>query len=107
MAAGLRGFGAFGKCCMRLLCILVAPPSGCRLLRPFSSIIHQRPFRRLGSFIMTGLIRTTVLCVALSLGLVSASAADKPFKRNDLADSAIRLEAKIKSEAGAVTKNGT
>jgi len=56
---------------------------------------------------MTGLIRTTVLCVALSLGLVSASAADKPFKRNDLADSAIRLEAKIKSEAGAVTKNGT
>ena len=31
-------------------------------------------------------------------------AADKPFKRDDLADAAIKLEAQIKSEAGQVTK---
>ncbi len=34
----------------------------------------------------------------------SAFAADKPYKRDDLADAAIKLEAQIKSEAGQVTK---
>ncbi len=32
------------------------------------------------------------------------SAADKPFQRDDLADSAIRLEAKIKADSGTVAK---
>ena len=32
------------------------------------------------------------------------SAADKPFQRSDLADSAVRLEAQIKTEAGQVAK---
>src|ERR1051325_155964 len=54
---------------------------------------------------MTGLVRAISLCAALALGLVQAQAADKAFKRDDLADSAIKLEAQIKSEAGPVTKS--
>ena len=53
---------------------------------------------------MTRLIRAAVLCTTLVFGLVGAHAAGKTFKRDDLADSAIRLEAQIKSEAGAVAK---
>jgi alpha-2-macroglobulin len=45
------------------------------------------------------------LAAALVLPLtIPASAADKPFKRADLADAAIKLEAQIKSEAGQVAK---
>ena len=54
---------------------------------------------------MIGLVRAAILGAALSFVLTSAHAADKPFKRDDLADSAIKLEAQIKSEAGAVTKS--
>ncbi len=54
---------------------------------------------------MIGLVRATMVCATLALGLVSAQAADKAFKRDDLADSAIKLEAQIKSEAGAVAKS--
>src|SRR4030088_3337052 len=54
---------------------------------------------------MIGLVRAATLCVMLALGLVTAQAADKAFKRDDLADSAIKLEAQIKSEAGAVAKS--
>src|ERR1700735_1254151 len=59
---------------------------------------------------MIGLVRAAILCATLSLGLISAGlpaaqAADKPFKRDDIADSAIKLEAQIKSEAGAVNKS--
>jgi alpha-2-macroglobulin len=53
---------------------------------------------------MTGLVRAAVFCAMLALGLVSAHAADKAFKRDDLADSAVKLEAQIKSEAGPVAK---
>src|SRR5450432_1899415 len=57
---------------------------------------------------MIGLVRAATLCatlvLGLFLGLVTAQAADKAFKRDDLADSAIKLEAQIKSEAGAVAK---
>jgi len=58
---------------------------------------------------MIGLLRALVFCATLSLGLCSAGlnsthAADKAFKRDDLADAAIKLEARIKSEAGAVGK---
>src|SRR5271169_3052686 len=60
---------------------------------------------------MIGLVRAAILCAALSFalisaGLTSAHAADKPFKRDDLADSAIKLEAQIKSEAGSLSKSG-
>jgi uncharacterized protein YfaS (alpha-2-macroglobulin family) len=53
---------------------------------------------------MIGLVRAAVLCAALAFGLCAAQAADKAFKRDDLADSAIKLEAQIKSEAGPVAK---
>ena len=47
-----------------------------------------------------------VVCAALAFGLVSAQAADKAFKRDDLADAAIKLEAQIKAEAGAGDQAG-
>ena len=53
---------------------------------------------------MIGLVRALSVCATLALGLVSAYAADKAFKRDDLADSAIKLEAQIKGEAGPVAK---
>jgi uncharacterized protein YfaS (alpha-2-macroglobulin family) len=55
---------------------------------------------------MIGLVRAATLCATLAFGLVAAQAADKAFKRDDLADSAIKLEAQIKSEAGLVAKSG-
>jgi len=54
---------------------------------------------------MIGLVRAATLCAALALGLVTAEAADKAFKRDDLADSALKLEAQIKSEAGSIAKS--
>ncbi len=54
---------------------------------------------------MIGLVRAAIFCATLSLGLTSALAAEKAFRRDDLADSAIKLEARIKSEAGAVNKS--
>ena len=56
---------------------------------------------------MIGLLRAVTVCAALALGLISAQAADKAFKRDDLADAAIKLEAQIKSEAGPVSKSST
>jgi len=55
---------------------------------------------------MIGLARAVALCATLAFGLVAAEAADKAFKRDDLADQAIKLEAQIKSEAGPVAKSG-
>jgi uncharacterized protein YfaS (alpha-2-macroglobulin family) len=54
---------------------------------------------------MIGLVRAVTFCATLALGLVAAEAADKAFRRDDLADSAIKLEAQIKTEAGAVSKS--
>jgi alpha-2-macroglobulin len=54
---------------------------------------------------MIALVRAVSICAALAFGIVSAGAADKAFRRDDLADSAIKLEAQIKSEAGAVAKS--
>ncbi len=48
------------------------------------------------------LAAATATCVAVAA--FSASAADKPFKNDDLANSAIELEAQIKSDAGVATK---
>ena len=53
---------------------------------------------------MIGLVRAVTLCATLAFGLVAAQAADKSFKRDELADAAIKLEAQIKAEAGPVTK---
>ena len=54
---------------------------------------------------MIGLVRAAAVCATLLIGLVAAQAADKAFRRDDLADSAIKLEAQIKSEAGPVSKS--
>ncbi|MDE2379671.1 alpha-2-macroglobulin, partial [Bradyrhizobium sp.] len=54
---------------------------------------------------MIGLVRAAALCATVLLGLTTALAADKAFKRDDLADSAIKLEAQIRSEAGPVAKS--
>jgi uncharacterized protein YfaS (alpha-2-macroglobulin family) len=54
---------------------------------------------------MIALVRAVTVCAALAFGMVSALAADKAFRRDDLADAAIKLEAQIKSEAGPVAKS--
>ena len=56
---------------------------------------------------MNGLVRAATVCATLLLGFTSAFAADKAFRRDDLADSAIKLQAQIKSEAGPVSKSPT
>src|SRR6187402_2646057 len=61
----------------------------------------RRDFRE---SLMIGLVRAVTICATLAFGLSAATAADKAFKRDDLADSAIKLEAQIKSEAGPVAK---
>lgn len=53
---------------------------------------------------MIGPVRALVLAASLALGITSAQAADKAYKRDDLTDSAIRLETQIKTEAGPVSK---
>src|SRR5258705_11003884 len=74
------------------------------------SVTFSRIFRRYAADvrgkepIMIGLVRATVICATLALGLAAAGAADKAFKRDELADSAVKLEAQIKSEAGAGAK---
>ncbi len=54
---------------------------------------------------MKGLVRAVRTCAVLAFGLVSAGAAEKTFRRDELADRAIKLEAQIKSEAGPVAKS--
>src|ERR1700733_3644680 len=80
--------------------------SGAIRLSPFGAFVLDTRRSSAGSFIMIGLVRAATLCATLVLGLVTAQAADKAFKRDDLADSAIKLEAQIKSEAGPVSKSG-
>src|ERR1700754_4372955 len=57
---------------------------------------------------MIGLVRAATFCATLAfglaVGLIPGQAADKAFKRDDLSDAAIKLEAQIKSEAGPVAK---
>lgn len=53
---------------------------------------------------MIASIRAAGLLLTLALGVTMAQAADKAFKRDDLADSAIKLQAEIKTEAGTVAK---
>ena len=53
---------------------------------------------------MLALARGILAAAIVLLLSVPTIAADKPFKRDDLTDAAIKLEAQIKSEAGQVTK---
>src|SRR5450759_3247918 len=71
---------------------------------PFSALLFETRRSSAQGAPMIGLVRAATLCATLALGLITAQAADKAFKRDDLADSAIKLEAQIKSEAGPVAK---
>jgi alpha-2-macroglobulin len=53
---------------------------------------------------MLASFRAGVIAALVILAPTAALAADKPFQRDELADSAIKLEARIKAEAGTVTK---
>ena len=53
---------------------------------------------------MISLIRAGLAAALFALAPLTATAADKPFQNTDLADSAIKLEAQIKTDAGAPTK---
>ena len=53
---------------------------------------------------MHAFVRGGLAAALLALFSAFAFAADKPFHRDDLADSAIRLEAQIKKDAGTVVK---
>src|SRR5262249_28679239 len=67
----------------------------------------RSPIRREGGYSMLALARAALAAASFALfsipALSPAFAADKAFQRDDLADSAIRLEAQIKKDAGAVT----
>ena len=54
---------------------------------------------------MLAFVRAAYAAALVLLLSVPAIAADKSFKRDDLADAAIKLEAQIKAEAGQVTKS--
>src|SRR5882757_1896553 len=96
-------FGLSRLCRLRLFRHPFSRPSVGHLFAHFCLSGGVRPL--LKESIMIGLVRAAALCATLALGLVSAHAADKAFKRDDLADSAIKLEAQIKSEAGPVAKS--
>ncbi|HEY1473923.1 MAG TPA: alpha-2-macroglobulin [Pseudolabrys sp.] len=49
-------------------------------------------------------VRAGLAAALIAFAIVQAFAADKAFKRSDLDDAAIKLEAQIKSDAGTVTK---
>jgi alpha-2-macroglobulin len=53
---------------------------------------------------MFAVFRVAMLGALLTLASLSAHAADKAFRRDDLADSAIKLEAQIRRDAGVVAK---
>jgi alpha-2-macroglobulin len=53
---------------------------------------------------MISLVRAGVAAALFAFAPLAANAAEKPFQNTDLADSAITLEAQIKSDAGAPTK---
>src|SRR5215470_7983716 len=53
---------------------------------------------------MLASVRAGAVAALVTLASAATFAADKPFQRDELADSAIKLEARIKAEAGTVAK---
>src|ERR1700749_84153 len=95
--------GLLWPCRVRLFAPPVPLPS---VRHHFAHISPRRGFPPRWSFPMIGLVRAAAFCATLALGLSSSFAADnKAFRRDDLADAAIKLEAQIKSEAGPVSKS--
>src|SRR6266436_3620998 len=106
---GCRRSKLFGqarwRCRIQLFRYPVFAPTS-RVRHLFAHFCLRRGRLSAGSSIMIGLVRAATLCATLALGLVTAQAADKAFRRDDLADSAIKLEAQIKSEAGSLARSG-
>src|SRR6201989_3533431 len=84
--------------------LFATPPRLPSVRHHFAPFYPRRGFFRARSLPMIGLVRAAAFCATLALALSSALAADKSFKRDDLADSAIKLEAEIRKEAGPVAK---
>src|SRR5262249_6866685 len=59
---------------------------------------------RSGRLRMLAALRAGLLAVPLLLASISTAFADKPFQRDDLADSAIKLAAQVKAEAARASK---
>src|SRR3954471_20772283 len=57
-----------------------------------------------GGSSMLASVRAGFAAALVAFVSFTASAADKPFQRSDLADSAVRLETQIKTESGQVAK---
>src|SRR5262249_49264769 len=70
---------------------------------PIAPVRRPRP-PALGGPPMLAFVRAPLAAALVLLLPPPAVAADKPFKRDDLADAAIKLEAQIKAEAGQVSK---
>src|SRR5690606_18213343 len=72
---------------------------------PASPWVEGRfPVRGEGGFSMLSIVRAGFAAALIAFSFVSAHAADKPYHRDDLADSAIRLEAQIRQDVGQVAK---
>ena len=54
---------------------------------------------------MLTVVRACFAAALIALTAIAAAAAEKAFKRNDLDEAALKLEAQIKSDAGTVTKS--
>ena len=97
--------GALGSWLRHVACDILLPVYRRHQYVTFSHFFERAAPAAPKEFPMIGLVRAAAVCATLVLGLVSAEAADKAFKRDDLADSAIKLEAQIKAEAGPVGKS--
>src|SRR5262249_23416479 len=66
--------------------------------------MHEAPFRGQGGPSMLASVRAGFAAALVAFFSFTAFAADKPFQRSDLADSAVRLATQIKTESGQVAK---
>src|SRR5258708_2148503 len=84
-----------------------------RTVRSRHRHLSSTPFRRVdgigrvaaqGGCSMLASLRAGFVAALVFLVPLSALGADKPFKNDELADAAVKLEAQIKEDAGAVAK---
>src|SRR5205085_9852670 len=73
-----------------------------RLLLPLTR--GRGPLRTREVFEMLACLRAGFIAALMIFAPVFAHAADKPFRNDELADAAVKLEAKIKEDAGTVAK---
>src|SRR6188472_2540534 len=66
--------------------------------------MHEAPLWGQGGPSMLAPVRAGFAAALVAFFTFTAFAADKPFQRSDLADSAVRLETQIRTESGQVAK---